>query len=121
MRYSLDETMSEILRRADGVRRRRDRIQTGLLSGGTLAMLAVLLTGVSKLAPQRGADLNETACGAFLLPGEAGGYVLTGVCAFVLGVLVTLLCLRFRRGGDHSPKRDAGGAHGSRPEDARPE
>jgi len=121
MLYSLNEALRETLRRADAVKRRRDRVQSGLLSGGTLAMLAVLLTGAASITSPHGLALGETAYGAFLLPGEAGGYILAGVCAFVLGVLVTLLCLRLRRGGDHSPKREEGRAPGIQPEYAPPE
>ena len=35
--------------------------------------------------------------GAFLLSQEAGGYVMTAVIAFALGVAVTLLCLRLQK------------------------
>ena len=38
--------------------------------------------------------------GSFLLSREAGGYVLIALIAFVLGVTVTLLCLRYRKKQD---------------------
>ncbi len=34
--------------------------------------------------------------GSYLLSEEAGGYVLTGVLAFLLGIAFTLLCLSLR-------------------------
>ena len=34
--------------------------------------------------------------GAFLLPAEAGGYVLAAVAAFAMGVIITIACIRYR-------------------------
>lgn len=109
MRYTLDETLQETLRRAGEVKQRRYRLRTGLLSGGAMALAAAILSAAVSLAPQSSVCMGETAYGAFLLPGEAGGFILAGVCAFVLGVLVTLLCLRLRGSvGMETGKGEAG-------------
>ena len=65
------------------------------------------MAGTANAIPPRGADLEETAYGPFLLPSAAGSYVLVGVAAFALGVLVTLLCLRARRSGERPDARPA--------------
>ena len=121
MKYTTDEALRETLRRADALRRRRSRRTMAALSAAS-ALLIFALCGVgSLLIPRYGADLEESAYGAFLLPGEAGGYVLAGVAAFAVGVLVTMLCLRHRSGGDHSPGRGEGRAGGESPAVKRPE
>ena len=53
--------------------------------------LITLLPGWTKTEAER------SFFGAFLLPSEAGGYVLAGVLAFALGVAVTIFCLYLRK------------------------
>ncbi|MCR4655796.1 MAG: hypothetical protein K5770_06160 [Lachnospiraceae bacterium] len=44
-----------------------------------------------------GAYSQRSVYGAFLLSPQAGGYVLAAVIAFVIGVVFTLLCQRYRK------------------------
>ncbi len=96
MRYTDEELLREVLRRADAVRSLRDRRQTMALSGAAALIMLTIVVSTVRLIPQLGADLKETAYGASLLPNEAGGYILAGVAAFVCGVILTLVCLRYR-------------------------
>ena len=98
MRYDADEALRKTLERASALRkrsRRRREIALSAISGSCLC--ALLALGFA--AASQGAALAEADYGAFLLPSQVGGYVLAGVLAFALGVLVTLACLHRRNGG----------------------
>ncbi len=98
MRYSMDEALSEIMRRSDDVIIRRKQKQNRIISVATAA-LALLLILVIHDATEAGNEASVaagTVYGSFLLGFEAGGYVLTALIAFVLGIIVTMLCVRNR-------------------------
>lgn len=109
MQYTVDEALQETMRRAEALRRKRDRRVKHVLLGGT-AVLACALFGFAYELVPHGFSLGETAYGAFLLPSEAGGYILAGVAAFIIGVLVTMLCLRYsgRNRADSGADREPG-------------
>ena len=65
---------------------------------GTAAMLTIALVAVFHGFTGSGAgEIEESFYGAFLLSQSAGGYVLAGVIAFLLGAVVTLLCIRSQK------------------------
>jgi hypothetical protein len=94
-----EDFATEALRRATVLKaqrkRRRERLTAGtaLVACLSLAAVVVVLSG-----PYPGPTTPVVATGQapLLFPG-VGGYVLCGVISFVLGVAVTLLCLRKRK------------------------
>ena len=96
MQYTIDQAVRETRRRAERLRRRRERRQTRLLGGAVLTLICILGGYGYQLIPQHWTVLELLPYGSFLLPGEAGGYVLTGVIAFIIGIAVTMLCLHYR-------------------------
>ena len=97
MRYSTEEAVAEILRRREQIVLQRDHRACRMLSGAAGTLLAVLALVIGFFPGGRTAALRGSVYGSFLLSPEAGGYVLAAVIAFVLGVVITLLCLRRRR------------------------
>ena len=90
--------MWEIHRRT---RRYRRQHETRLLSFLTVCCL-FLLAGIGVLfrsvqAP--GIVSVAEGYGAVLLRSDAGAYVIVGICAFVIGVTVTVLCIRLKNRG----------------------
>lgn len=100
MKYSTDQAMNEILRRGNRIADCRDRRACRILSAASVVLLAAAVTVIARLSGQTGAEADQSVYGAFLLPSDAGGYVLAGVLAFALGVTVTILCLRMRKWKD---------------------
>ena len=93
MKYTKEEAVSEIMKRSRRIRQRRRRIENLVLTVcAFLCMGSVLGLGVYSYN-NGGFAAAETAYGSFLMPGVAGGYVLTAVLAFVCGVTVTLIIL----------------------------
>ena len=107
MRYDADEALRKTLERASALRRRSRKQREIALSAISCCCLCALLA-LGFAAASQGAALAEEDYGAFLLPGYVGGYVLAGVLAFALGVLVTLACLRHRTGGIPSSGQHGG-------------
>lgn len=124
MRYSTDEALRRTLEKAALLRQRSTRRRRSALSAGACFCVCALLAMGYALSAQGGAALWEADYGAFLLPSQAGGYILAGVLAFAAGVMVTLLCLRYR---DHaarpkdglSGRRESGSSETDGEEDPR--
>ena len=100
MKYTPDEALSQILRRSERVALRRKRRSCQRLGGICSALLAVLVLGITVMPEKDAVTSADSVYGSFLLSREAGGYVLIALIAFVLGVTVTLLCLRYRKKQD---------------------
>lgn len=85
----------EIHRRVREKRKRRERRIRSSLTGTSLCLLAGivwLLKGVQT----PGVSTVAGSYSAVLLRDGAGAYILVGIAAFVLGVVVTMLCIRYR-------------------------
>ncbi len=104
MKYTTEEAISEIMRRSRRVSIRRDRRACRKLSGAAGALFAVLVLVIALLPGKVAIEYSSSVYGSFLLSQEAGGYVLAAVIAFVLGVVITLLCLRYKKAGTASHK-----------------
>ena len=94
---SSEELLAGIRRREATLRIRRQRQGIGELSALSMLLtvaLALCFTTVRGAAPTSTA---QTGYGSILLGEGAGGYVLAGVLAFMAGVIITVLCIRWRR------------------------
>lgn len=95
MKYTTEKALSEIRRRSEQIVIRRERRTCRRLSGAAGILLVLLLLVITVLPGKTATGSAEGVYGAFLLSPEAGGYVLAGVIAFALGIVITLLCLRY--------------------------
>lgn len=85
----------EVHRRVREKRRRRERRIRSGLTGTSLCLLAGivwLLKGVQTPGVSTVAGSYSTV----LLRDGAGAYILVGIAAFVLGVMVTMLCIWYK-------------------------
>ncbi len=99
MKYSTENALYEIKRRKDHIRQTREKMITGLLSGLSTGLAMMLFFCIISISSAGESGLSDTVYGTFLLSGEAGAFVLTGVIAFTLGVAITLICLRLGHKG----------------------
>lgn len=94
--YDIQTRVAMVERRVNVLRRKRDNRLTAMLS-----MLCLMLTG--SLAGAIGAfgsggqGYVSGLYGATMLLEDAGGYVLVGVLTFVAAVVITVLCIRYRK------------------------
>lgn len=93
MKYSKEEALKEIRRRAGIIRQKHDRKVTNVLTTAAGFTLIALFAVIGIFS---GSAISETQSeyGAFIISAESGGYVLTAVLGFVFGVIVTLLIKR---------------------------
>ena len=103
LKYSIDASLREVTARVR-LRRKRERKNLCILAAATVMLFAVFVSALEKLAGRLAPEEQLSVFGAFLLPGSAGGYVLAGVIAFILGVAFTLLCLRQQMWKDYLGK-----------------
>ncbi len=101
MKYTRDEFVSLALRRGAEKRSRR---ACRRLSGTVGVLLTALVLVICALPGGTGAAMQCSVYGAVLLSAEAGGVVLAAVVAFLLGVAVTLLCVKRKNANKTPPK-----------------
>lgn len=80
-------------------RRYRRRHETRVRSSLTVFSL-VLFAGIGALLQHVQAGGVSTVTGGYssvLLRGEAGAYIVVGIAAFVVGVAVTVICIRCKK------------------------
>ena len=101
MRYDIDSSLGEILRRGEILAKKKHR-RAACVLGSLSAVTTCLMLAVfySITGPAR-AGVIGSSYGAFLLSQEAGGYVLLGLLFFVLGICFTLGALKFSKGHSH--------------------
>lgn len=90
MKYTTENALQEIKRRAKDIRRKRDRKITGILAASGCFSFISLLAVISFYS---GTEISSTQTnyGSIILSPETGGYILTAVLGFILGVTVTLI------------------------------
>lgn len=91
---------SERVRRVKIRIRERQRMREKLLLGSLFSLCMLLsfsLVAVAAAIRSSGMGTVPGLYGAMLMFGDAGGYVVAGVIAFMAGVLVTVLCIRYRK------------------------
>ena len=96
LKYDSDAEFQEILRRSETLRKKKERCTIQALASSFAAFLVLLILGVCLFSRRETTEEIRSVYGAFLLPAEAGGYVLAAVAAFVIGVIVTVFCIRYR-------------------------
>ena len=106
MKYKTDDALNEIKLRGQRIKEKHDRRVNHILTvtGAVIAIALICLLGVFT---QTSTGTTETVYGSFLLPVEAGGYILTAILAFTLGVIVTVLVRNYKKNKSESDtKRD---------------
>lgn len=96
MKYTTEKALAEIMLRSEQIVIRKNRKSCRVLSCTAGVLLAALTLIIALLPGKANVEYSDSIYGSFLLSREAGGYVLASVVAFVLGVCVTVLCLKYR-------------------------
>ena len=90
MKYTTENALNEIKRRARQIKREHNRKVTRLLASSACLSLIALFAMIGIFS---GSELPETQTmyGSIILQAKTGGYALIAVLGFFLGVLATLL------------------------------
>ena len=95
VKYRDDEAFEEIKRRGKRMKQKHEQRVRYVLSASTVSLALVLLVTLSVFTGAGKAG-SETLYGSFLMPAEAGSYVLTALIAFAFGVAITLSIKYYR-------------------------
>lgn len=95
MKYTTENALKEIKRRARRIRQKRERRITNILATAACLCLIVLLAVINAFS-SAGIVGMQTEYGATILPTETGKYVLIAALGFVLGALATLTIKRLK-------------------------
>lgn len=95
MKYTTEDALKEINRRAGIILKNREKRITNVLATTAGVTLVALFAVIGEFS---GAKIPETQSdyGAFILSAETGGYVLTAALGFVLGACVMLLVKKLK-------------------------
>ncbi len=105
MRFTNEEALREVLKRGRAVRKRRESRNIQILGGAAGVLLVGLICVIASFS-KGGVGSAGSAYGAFLLSAEAGGYVLTAVIAFAVGVVLTVLIWQYRKRKRKNPEEE---------------
>ncbi|MCR4727922.1 MAG: hypothetical protein K5796_04645 [Lachnospiraceae bacterium] len=95
-----DEQLKTIMDRAKVIKKKHDVKVTIAVEAVSSALCLIVLAAVTVLLP--GFDAGSTAAtqvryGSLILRSSYIGYVVIGALAFILGILITLLCTQVRK------------------------
>ena len=94
------EMADEVWRRVDAAERieraKKSKIYCVAIVAACFAVAIGLSVVVPSIPANDAATLESTAAATLFSGGAAGGYVLTGVVAFMLGAFAALFCVKMR-------------------------
>ena len=96
MKYSLDDTMTRIEEKSKKMIYQKKLKEIRILTVTTLLALIAFGAALWKYIGFSAIDGTYSKYGSFMLPDEAGGYIIVGVLCFVLAVVITILCFKFK-------------------------
>ena len=97
MNYTTSESLEQVLSRREQLKKKRDRRRLGWYSLSVCAILLVLTLTVASMPLTAQDAPGAESMGSFMLEAKTGGIVAAVVLAFLLGVIITLLCIRQKR------------------------
>jgi putative copper export protein len=97
MRRDIDDSLREILKRSDRIRREREKRLIRGMTSACVVLLVALTACISIFSGSGGSPVSESVYGSFLLSAEAGGYVLVAVLAFICGIIASVLAEKIRK------------------------
>lgn len=87
--------------------RQRTREKCILSSLSALCLvLSIFLAGAMGALMESGHSTALSLSGSMLLHEDVGGYVLVGVVSFAAAVVITTLCIRYRKRSEEEPGED---------------
>lgn len=97
---STDEHFHEIMKRATIIKEKQAIRRRMIVEGISACACLVLLVATALFLPQISGNANSVSqahYGSLILQVSYMGYVVVGLLSFILGVLVALLCMHWRK------------------------
>ena len=84
----------------------KERRVNRALGAGSLALLGIIIAVISREQVLYGGTSAGTYTGSTFVLQNAGSYVLLALAAFMLGVVITVLCIRMRKHNQEEGKEE---------------
>ena len=97
MKYSKEEAFAEAMKRGKQLKRQNAKKAMSALSIAASFVVVALVIAIGWFGGAGYGMNGQSAYGSFLLPPEAGGYVLAAALAFIAGVGLTVWILKYRK------------------------
>ena len=91
----IKETREEIIKRSKIVRARQRQRVKKMLEGVSVVLVAMLVMVMRQVPFTMNTERNSYY-GTLMLGSEAGIYIIVGMICFILGVLITLITIKYR-------------------------
>lgn len=91
------ERLKAVHEKAEGIRHQMQKRIIATLSVVSFCVLSGIVSIIAGFGGLHESLQNDGFTGSSLLDSGAGGYVLVGVVSFAVAVVVTVLCIRYRR------------------------
>ena len=95
MKYSIDDSVAMIEKKKKRLIYRRKLRNVRILAALTVVTMIAFVTVLWQYTDFSAVDGAYSTYGAFMLPEQAGGYIIVGVLCFASAVVITLLCLKY--------------------------
>lgn len=92
-----EERIEKVHRRVKALERQRVKQQLAGFGSASAVLVVVLAVVMQRVGGLSISVTEDPYAGSSLLSESAGGYVLAAVIAFFIGVILTVVCLRYRR------------------------
>lgn len=94
--HTTSERVEIVKHRVSILRRRKENRMFGILSALCMVLTVALVTTIGTVADTTGLGMVPGLTGSIMRFDSAGGYVLVGLLAFIVAVVVTVLCMRHK-------------------------
>lgn len=92
----IKETREEIIKRSEKLRERQRKRVKRILEVTSVALVALLVFVMSQVPYATGTEMGSSYFGTLLQGKDVGMYIIVGLICFVLGVIITLITIKFR-------------------------
>ena len=100
MKYSIEESLEQIETKKKRLIYRKKKRDINILAGSSVLCFLVLVLFIGQYTGFSLVPEEYSNFGSFMLPQQAGGYVIVGVLCFAIAVVITLLCIKWKEKND---------------------
>ena len=93
---SAEERLTRMHERAEAIKRQEDKTRLRILGSFSAGLMVCFVIAMQQLQSMHHGILPGQNTGSSLLDDSAGGYVLAAVIAFIAGVVITAVIIRYR-------------------------
>ena len=91
-----EQRIAALHKRTEEINRRREKDSLFLTAACSCILMAVLIPLAAALGGYTPEGTGDAFTGASLLNESAGGYILAALAAFMAGVIITVICVKWR-------------------------